>query len=118
MNHSALKKTSLKYPQSQKTTNINPCFAFDEASWIAVHTCLYVLSATHSRKKKIHTRDTRTTKLIITIERTRMSPFDPNAVIQSSVAECAASCSKSLAWESRKTNGIKPKIKDMTFPKI
>lgn len=46
-----------------------------------------------------------------------MSPFDPNAVMQSSVAECAASCSKSLAWESRNTNGIKPKIKDMMFPK-
>lgn len=47
-----------------------------------------------------------------------MSPFDPNAVMQSSVAECAASCSKSLAWESRNTNGIKPKTKDMMFPKI
>lgn len=93
-------------------------FVSGESSWFILCTCLYVLSATHSRKKKIHTRDTRTTKLITTIERTSMSPFDPNAVIQSSVAECVASCSKSLAWESRNTNGIKPKIKDMTFPKI
>ncbi|VCW99136.1 unnamed protein product, partial [Gulo gulo] len=33
-------------------------------------------------------------------------------------AECAVSCSKSVAWESRKTNGVKPRIREIAFPKI
>lgn len=81
-----------------------------------VLTCLYVLSATHSRKKKIQTRDTRTTKLMRTIERTMKSSLEPTAITQSSEAEWAVSCSKSVAWDSRKTNGVKPRIRETAFP--
>lgn len=46
------------------------------------------------------------------------SSLEPNAIAESSEAECVVSCSKSVAWESRKTNGVKPRIKEIAFPKI
>lgn len=65
-------------------------------------TCLYVLSATLSRKKKSQIRQTRTRKLSVTMVITRTSEPDPHpsATDRSSLAERVVNWSKSRYWAS------------------
>lgn len=81
-------------------------------------TCLYVLSATLSRKKKSQMRHTRTTKLTDTITITMISDEDPKAMEIISLAKREDSCSRSLFWKSLYAKGVSPRVTATKFPKI
>lgn len=84
----------------------------------AYGTCLYVLSATLSRKKKSQMRQTRTMKLKVTMANNMKSVDVPKAIAIISLPEREASCSMSLYWKSLNAKGVRPRVTATMFPKI